>query len=73
MAFIVYGVVGVELNALELEDPFGDDLNDLPLKKIVERIRTSVQQMYRVGRPAARGLIHATDPINPSADENFWF
>ena len=38
---VVYAVVGLELVATSIEDPFGTDGDDLPLDQIVEVIRTS--------------------------------
>jgi putative membrane protein len=39
--FVVYAVVGLELIATSIEDPFGTDGDDLPLDRIVETIRNS--------------------------------
>ena len=38
---VVYAVVGLELIATSIEDPFGTDGDDLPLDRIVESIRSS--------------------------------
>ena len=38
---VAYAVVGLELIATSLEDPFGTDGDDLPLDRIVEVIRSS--------------------------------
>ncbi len=39
---VAYAVVGLELIATSIEDPFGTDGDDLPLDRIVETIRNSV-------------------------------
>ncbi|HTG65210.1 MAG TPA: bestrophin family ion channel, partial [Flavobacterium sp.] len=40
VVFIFYVLASLELIAEEIEDPFGDDENDLPIKKISENIKT---------------------------------
>jgi putative membrane protein len=41
---VAYAVVGLELIATDIEDPFGTDGDDLPLDDIVETIRNGVKQ-----------------------------
>jgi predicted membrane chloride channel (bestrophin family) len=40
----------LELIAEEIEDPFGDDVNDLPMEKIAENITGNVQEILGIHR-----------------------
>jgi putative membrane protein len=42
VAFIFYVLASLELIAEEIEDPFGNDINDLPMDKMAENIRNNV-------------------------------
>lgn len=43
--FIFYVLASLELIAEEIEDPFGRDSNDLPMKVMAETIRTNVEEI----------------------------
>ncbi|MNY83247.1 Bestrophin, RFP-TM, chloride channel [compost metagenome] len=45
VVFIFYVLASLELIAEEIEDPFGNDENDLPTKKISENIRKHVEEL----------------------------
>lgn len=45
VVFIFYVLASLELIAEEIEDPFGDDENDLPIKKISENIKRHVEEL----------------------------
>lgn len=45
VAFIFYVLASLELIAEEIEDPFGDDANDLPTQKIADNIRKHVREL----------------------------
>ncbi|MNQ46158.1 Bestrophin, RFP-TM, chloride channel [compost metagenome] len=45
VVFIFYVLASLELIAEEIEDPFGDDENDLPIKKISENIKKHVEEL----------------------------
>ena len=45
VVFIFYVLASLELIAEEIEDPFGDDENDLPIKKIAENIKKHVEEL----------------------------
>ncbi len=45
VVFIFYVLASLELIAEEIEDPFGDDPNDLPTAKIAENIRKNVEEL----------------------------
>ncbi|RZJ68231.1 MAG: hypothetical protein EOO50_02090 [Flavobacterium sp.] len=45
VVFIFYVLASLELIAEEIEDPFGDDDNDLPTRKISENIRKHVEEL----------------------------
>lgn len=45
VVFIFYVLASLELIAEEIEDPFGNDPNDLPTKKIAENIQKNVEEL----------------------------
>jgi putative membrane protein len=45
VVFIFYVLASLELIAEEIEDPFGNDPNDLPTAKIAENIRKNVEEL----------------------------
>lgn len=45
VAFIFYVLASLELIAEEIEEPFGDDSNDLPMEKISENIQRHVEEI----------------------------
>lgn len=45
VVFIFYVLASLELIAEEIEDPFGDDDNDLPTRKISENIKKHVEEL----------------------------
>lgn len=49
---IAYFVLGIELTAESIEDPFGTDGDDLELTRYCETIRTSVEEILDVRLPA---------------------
>ncbi len=46
--FISYALIGIEEIGIEIEDPFGNDLNDLPVDKICEQIVSNVQNIFEI-------------------------
>lgn len=45
IAIVFYVIASLELIAEEIEDPFGNDENDLPIEKITETIRRNVDEI----------------------------
>jgi ion channel-forming bestrophin family protein len=45
VVFVFYVLASLELIAEEIEDPFGDDENDLPIKKISENIKKHIEEL----------------------------
>jgi putative membrane protein len=45
VVFVVYVLGSLELIAEEIEDPFGEDANDLPMDELAETIRKSVAEI----------------------------
>jgi ion channel-forming bestrophin family protein len=45
--FVFYVLVSMEVLAEEIEDPFGEDDNDLPINAIVERIESNVMAILK--------------------------
>jgi ion channel-forming bestrophin family protein len=50
--FIFFILVSIELIAEEIEDPFGDDVNDLPLDEITFKIHKNVKEIIQVPQQA---------------------
>ena len=46
--FVFYVLVSLELIAEEIEDPFGNDANDLPLTAIAENVRKSCNEILEL-------------------------
>ena len=46
VVFIFYVLASLELIAEEIEDPFGNDENDLPTQKIAENIKKHVEELF---------------------------
>lgn len=72
VALITYGVVGVELNAAELENPFGIDFNDIPLGNLTHQIINSVKQTHQAGLVGSKRYVHAVGPVEPHEGETHW-
>jgi len=45
VAFVMYVLVSLELIAEEIEDPFGNDVNDLPMSKIASNIKKTIDEI----------------------------
>lgn len=45
VTFIFYVLASLELVAEEIEEPFGKDMNDLPMKKLSENIQKHVNEL----------------------------
>ena len=45
MAFFIYALVGIEEIGLEIEDPFGDDPNDLPIVQLTNGVIKDIQDV----------------------------
>lgn len=48
VTFIFYAFASLELLAEEIEDPFGEDANDLPTDEIAERIRKHTNEIFKL-------------------------
>jgi len=59
-----YILLGVEEIGVEIEDPFGDDVNDLPLKSLCETITNNLQALRpgRIGNTPSRVLDDLIQP-----------
>lgn len=60
---IVFALLGLELMAGEIEDPFGLDCNDLPTATIAEAIRGDVAELLRVAPEKAQPVPAAYSKI----------
>lgn len=45
VAFVMYVLASLELIAEEIEDPFGSDVNDLPMGKIASNIKKNIEEV----------------------------
>jgi putative membrane protein len=45
LLFVMYALSSLEVIAEEIEEPFGNDPNDLPTARMAERIRSDVQSI----------------------------
>ena len=45
MGFITLILIGINEIGVEIEDPFGDDPNDLPVDKICENIKSNITEI----------------------------
>jgi putative membrane protein len=45
--FVVYILASLEVIAEEIEDPFGEDSNDLPMERICKGIQTSTHALLK--------------------------
>lgn len=52
--FVSYTFFGIEEIGVEIEGPFGDDANDLPMREISETIRDNVYSLAGIAGPAPR-------------------
>ncbi len=72
MIFTMYAMVGIEEIGIEIEDPFGDDPNDLPIVKICNGIKQDVddcllrakQGAWEAGESASTVLVKP-QPLKP--------
>jgi putative membrane protein len=46
--FVFYALVSMEVLAEEIEDPFGEDDNDLPTDNIADKIKQNCQEVLEV-------------------------
>ncbi len=58
-AILIYFLFGIELTAEEVEQPFGNDPDDLPLERYCETIQKNVAEILGL-TPLASDLVHKT-------------
>jgi putative membrane protein len=56
--FVFYVLASLELIAEEIENPFGDDANDLPTEQIARTIAANVHEILLHGRHGPRARLH---------------
>lgn len=64
LLLIAYILLGVEEIGVEIEDPFGDDVNDLPLKTLCETITNNLQAL-RPDKRANTQTLQLDDLMQP--------
>lgn len=62
---ICFALLGIEGIGLEIENPFGEDLNDIPLDNLCNRFHSDVEQLHRSANDhlLATGL---NNPVSPA-------
>lgn len=66
MALVAYFLLGIEMTAADVEEPFGRDGDDLSLSKYCETIRNGVAQALSLPTlPDTRSLAYTGTPILP--------
>lgn len=63
-ALIIYFLFGVELTAEEIENPFGTDVDDLPLTDYCDRVRRDVADLLTTAEPKPTGPPATADAIS---------
>jgi len=58
-ALVSYAFIGIEEIGVEIEDPFGDDPNDLPLDKICTTIEQNLAELSRIAELTASRTVEA--------------
>ncbi len=53
-ALVTYAFLGIDEIGVEIEDPFGDDPNDLPLDKLCQTIEDNLQAMLKLAPETAQ-------------------
>lgn len=48
LMMVFYTMVGIELMAEEIEEPFGTDLNDLPFDELTTKIQANIQEIEKM-------------------------
>lgn len=56
VTFLFYVLVSLEIIAEEIEDPFGEDANDLPTDEIAETIRGNTEEIFGYNKVEAVGF-----------------
>ena len=64
-AVLAFALFGIDEIGVEIEDPFGDDPNDLPLEAIGEGIAKATEEMISAKQPRA----HVRDSMPVAAEE----
>ncbi|VUC23779.1 unnamed protein product [Clonostachys rosea] len=61
--FAAYIILGLALIGREIENPFGDDVNDLPLEDFCQQIRREIDVIMASGAPGTEDFIHTDDNL----------
>lgn len=72
LAFITYGIVGVELNAEELENPFDDDEHDIDLNEKCDEIQEIVRNIHCAAEGGYQRYVRNAGLFEPPPGEQFW-
>ena len=59
--FAAYIILGINAIGREIENPFGHDVNDLPLDSYCEELASDVDIIASMARPSIRRFMHRPD------------
>jgi putative membrane protein len=68
--FVFYVLASLELIAEEIENPFGDDANDLPTEQIAKTISANVHEILLHGRHGPRARLHRLFSARRTSDHD---
>ncbi|KAF1976250.1 UPF0187-domain-containing protein [Bimuria novae-zelandiae CBS 107.79] len=71
--FAAYIILGIAAIGREIENPFGDDVNDLPLEIFCEELEADIDYIMSNPRPHVADFFRSTMnmPLNPLSQKNF--
>ena len=71
--FAAYIILGISAIGREIENPFGEDVNDLPLEAFCEEIEADIDYIMSNPRPQVAEFFRSDMnlPLNPLSQKNF--
>lgn len=73
VSFIAYGIIGIEAISMELESPFGNDFNDLPLGRFAKTTMDSVAVTYHMGKKGGcSAWVHEVPDPDLTSSKHYW-
>ncbi|KAL1594376.1 hypothetical protein SLS60_010136 [Paraconiothyrium brasiliense] len=71
--FAAYIILGIAAIGREIENPFGEDVNDLPLDSFCEEIEADIDYIMSNPRPQVAEFFRSpfNKPLNPLSEKNF--
>lgn len=71
--FAAYIILGIAAIGREIENPFGEDVNDLPLDQFCEELEADIDYIMSNPRPQVAEFFRSplNRPLNPLSDKSF--